>query len=111
MDAERKGDDRVKKSRLQWMSEQELQWYCWQYNDKLTYIRTHTDDTAVRYMRDVNAIDTALHMVSDGCVCDCLKKHIVNRNMPYERLGTVPMGRRQFYDLRTEFYNVLAKIR
>ena len=101
----------MRKPILQRMSEQELKWFCWQYSAKLSYIRTHTDDTATRYMRDVNAIDTALHIVAEGCVHDNLKKHVINRNMPYERLGTVPMGRRQFYDLRTEFYNVLAKIR
>ena len=62
-------------------------------------------------MRDINKIDTALNIVADGCVRDVLKKHVINRNLSYERLGAVPMGRRQFYDLRAEFYNVLAKIR
>lgn len=101
----------MKKPRLQWMSEQELKWFCYQYEDKFRYIKTHNDDRAKTYMQHVNMIETALHLVTDVGTYEHLKNHVTNQNMPYERLGAVPMGRRQFYRLRSRFYSTLARLR
>ena len=99
----------MKKSRLQWFSEIELKYYCLQYNDKLSYIKQHPKDAkSIEYMRDINNIETALHIVTDAGTYEPLKKHVTNPKMPYERLGTVPMGRRQFYELRRRFFDLLA---
>lgn len=102
----------MNKSRLQWLSEIELKYFCLQYNDKLSYIKQHpNDDKSLEYMRDINNIETALHIVTDAGTYGPLKKHVTNSKMPYERLGAVPMGRRQFYDLRRRFYDLLAWIK
>ena len=102
----------MKKTRLQWMSETEMKWFCLQYSDKLRFIKAHPkSDLAHKYTQDINAIETALHLVTDKGTYEPLKKHITNRNMPYERLGTVPMGRRQFYDMRKKFFKVLESIK
>ena len=88
-----------------------MKWFCWQYYDKLRYIHEHPEEKAAKkYRDDIRRIETALHIVSSGAVYDVLKKHITNRNLPYERLGTVPLGRRQFYQLRTRFYRTLNSI-
>lgn len=102
----------MKKTRLQWMSETELKWFCWQYNDKLRYIKQNPNSKrAAEYLHDISRIETALHNVTTDATYKPLKKHITNRNMPYERLGTVPMGRRQFYDMRRRFFEELVKIK
>lgn len=102
----------MKKSRLQWMSETELKWFCRQYNDKLKYIKQYPNDAKTSYyLRDINMIETALHIVTDEATYEPLKKHITNENMPYERLGAVPMGRRQFYNMRSKFFEILRRLR
>ena len=101
----------MKKPRLQWMSEQELKWFCYQYEEKFRYIKNHTDGRASIYMQHINMIETALHLVADAGMYEPLKNHVTNQNMPYERLGAVPMGRRQFYRLRSRFYSTLARLR
>lgn len=102
----------MKKTRLQWMSETELKWFCWQYNDKLRYIKQNPNSKkAAEYSHDISRIEAALHSVTNDATYKQLKKHITNRNMPYERLGIVPMGRRQFYDMRRRFFEELAKIK
>ncbi len=102
----------MKKTRLQWMSETELKWFCRQYNDKLKYIKQYPNDIKTKdYLRDINMIETALHIVTDSATYEPLKKHITNKNMPYERLGAVPMGRRQFYAMRAKFFEKLQRLR
>lgn len=102
----------MKKTRLKWLSETELKYFCLQYNDKLSYIKQHPNgDKAFEYMQDINCIETALHIVTDAGTYEPLKKHVTNLKMPYERLGNVPMGRRQFYDLRRRFFDLLAWIK
>lgn len=102
----------MKKSRLQWQSEQELKWHCLQYTAKLQYVNRYPKtELSRRYARDIERIETALHLTADAVMYDILKKHIINRNMPYERLGAVPMGRRQFYKLRQKFFNTLMRLR
>ena len=102
----------MKKTRLKWLSETELKYFCLQYNDKLSYIKQHPNgDKAFEYMQDINCIETALHIVTDAGTYEPLKKHVTNSRMPYERLGNVPMGRRQFYSLRRRFFDLLAWIK
>lgn len=102
----------LKKTRLQWMSEIELKWFCRQYNDKLKYIKQHPNDIrSGDYLCDINLIETALRIATDTATYEPLKKHITNKNMPYERLGAVPMGRRQFYEMRRKFFETLQRLR
>lgn len=102
----------MKKTRLQWMSEIELKWFCRQYNDKLKYIKQHPNDIrSGDYLCDINLIETALRIATDTATYEPLKKHITNKNMPYERLGAVPMGRRQFYAMRARFFETLQRLR
>lgn len=108
---DRKGEI-MKKSRLQQMSDIEIKWFCLQYNDKLRYTKAYPDsELSRRYIQDINMIETALHIVTDSATYEPLKKHITNKNMPYERLGAVPMGRRQFYAMRRKFFETLQRLR
>lgn len=94
------------------MSEIELKWFCRQYNDKLKYIKQHPNDIrSGDYLCDINLIETALRIATDTATYEPLKKHITNKNMPYERLGAVPMGRRQFYAMRARFFEALQRLR
>ena len=102
----------MKKSRLQWQSEQELKWHCLQYNAKQQYINRYPKtEQARRYAQDIDRIETALHLTTDAGTYEFLKKHVIFQNMPYERLGAVPIGRRQFYNLRQKFFNTLMRLR
>lgn len=102
----------MKKSRLQRLLENELKYYCLQYNDKLSYINQHPHDPkSEEYIRDIDNIETALHMVTDSGTYEPLKICLTISGMSYERLGNVPMGRRQFYDLRRRFFEALHQIR
>lgn len=102
----------MEKTRLQRMSDTEMKWFCLQYNDKLRYAKRYPDtELSRKYIQDINMIETALHIVTNVGTYEPLKKHITNKNMPYERLGAVPMGRRQFYNMRSKFFDTLQRIR
>ncbi len=56
----------------------------------------------------VDLIDRVLSYVANEPLRSQLKKSVIYPNMPYEKLGNVPMGRRQFYKLRRRFFYELA---
>ena len=113
----------------------ELKWFCRQYADMchqlvecygvsgVSYESTGeargnrtSDPTAVngekalRIRADIDMIDEALRRTTDEPLQRFVKKR-VTEGIPYERLGEVPCGRRQFYELCRKFFWILAQIR
>lgn len=108
----------------------ELKWFCFQYEQKKQKLRdcyclksinydgvrceNHNGNisenkaiNAAQLSKDIDMIDAALHLASDSATYEFLKKNITQKNMPYEKLGNVPMGRRQFYEMRAKFFHIL----
>lgn len=108
----------------------ELKWFCFQYEQKRQKLKdcyylksmnydgvrceNHNENiaqikaiNAAQLSHDVDMIDTALRLASDTATYEFLKKNVTQKNMPYERLGAVPMGRRQFYEMRAKFFHIL----
>ncbi|MBQ8823608.1 MAG: hypothetical protein IJZ64_00080 [Ruminococcus sp.] len=91
----------------------ELKWFCFQYEKKKKIIRNTENKTEkIALTRDIEAIDSTFDLLAeDEMIIELLKKSVTNKNMPYEALGGVPMGRRQFYELRRRFFFLLQRIR
>ena len=113
----------------------ELKWLCRQYNDicreiadcygisAVNYDSTgaakgnhisdpvqERSDKAMRLREDIEKIDQALEQT----VAEPMRKYIkkaVTEGLPFEYLGNVPCGRRQFYELRCKFFWHLAKLK
>ena len=91
----------------------ELKWFCWQYDKKKRKIsNTENDSEKQKLKKEIEMIDTALMLVSDSdLIISLIKKNVTQKNMPYEKLGSVPMGRRQFYEKRRKFFWILKRLR
>ena len=63
---------------------------------------------AISAKNSIELIDRVLTYVANEPLRSQLKKSVIYPNMPYEKLGNVPMGRRQFYKLRRRFFYELA---
>ncbi len=77
----------------------ELLYFCLQY-DKFE------DNSENRRIID----DVLDEVAPDESTRICLLKNI-RWGLTYEKLGSVPLGRRQFYDLRRKFFFVLSEKR
>lgn len=73
---------------------------------------THSDPTAqagiaaAMISSKLDAIDDALAYAADDVMREYLRRSVCD-GIKYEYLGAVPMGRRQFYNLRARFFKVL----
>lgn len=74
----------------------ELKYFCLRYLDLKT--------------PDADLIDRALELTTDNEVIRGYLRRAVTENVPYERLD-VPMGRRQFYELRRKFFYILSELK
>lgn len=112
---------------------QELKWFCWQYQKKkaeaaqlrgpaspsLSGLRnTHNGNVseskalkAARLSSETDLIDKALELAADESLRSFLKKNVTQHGMPYEKLGCVPTGRRQFYETRRKFFCILKMLK
>lgn len=61
--------------------------------------------------KEIGMIETALTLSADEPVRGFIRKSISCKHMPYERLGSVPMGRKQFYEARRKFFYILKKLK
>lgn len=73
---------------------------------------THSDPTAqagiaaAMISSKLDAIDDALAYAADDVMREYLRRSVCD-GIKYEYLGSVPMGRRQFYNLRARFFKIL----
>lgn len=61
--------------------------------------------------KEIDMIETALTLSADEPIRGIIKKSIASKHMPYEHLGVVPMGRKQFYETRRKFFFILKKLK
>lgn len=113
----------------------ELKWLCRQYNDicrkiadcygisAVNYDSTgaakgnhisdpvqERSDKAMRLREDIEKIDQALEQTAAEPVRKYIKK-AVTEGLPFEYLGSVPCGRRQFYEYRMKFFWNLSRLK
>lgn len=67
-------------------------------------------DKAMRLRAEVEMIDQALEQTAVEPVRKYIKK-AVTEGLPFEYLGNVPCGRRQFYEYRMKFFWHLARLK
>lgn len=100
----------------------ELEYFCLQYGDykkelaNINYAKgtSEWDDPTYeeviyreRLQKNIEVIDETMHQVCSDILCPYMYRCIC-KGEKYEYLE-IPCGRRQFYDLRDEFYIVLSQ--
>lgn len=61
--------------------------------------------------RDCKLIEQAALMIADPLTAKYILRNVTRSDAPYERLGNVPVGRQQFYELRRKFFYTLKCIK
>ncbi len=61
--------------------------------------------------RDCKLIEQAALMIADPLTAKYILRNVTRPDAPYERLGNVPVGRQQFYELRRKFFYTLKCIK
>lgn len=91
----------------------ELKYFCLRYRKMQREVQLGSNFDMERFIKTrdcVELIDNALQVATDNEVIRDYLRKAVTTNIKFDDLG-VPMGRRQFYELRRKFFYVLRELK
>ncbi len=66
---------------------------------------------AIQLSKNIDLIDRALALTADEPVRNYLKQSVINPRISYDSFDIIPMGRRQFYEMRRKFFYILKTLK